>query len=447
MGEKFMKKSLFFILSLLLVLFFSCEVEVKESSNSEKKLPPTEVIITGSVVDGEIEGATVKLVKIEDDSELTGTDTTDENGSFSIEVEIPAGESIEDYMLKAEGGVDISSGEDQDGIVMTRPLEGESNQDVTPITSLLTEEVKETLSGKKAKEVLAAAKIKVAGMLGLTEADVTKNPLDDDKILRNASLLHKLAKKIKKNDRAKAFVQLRTVLAKIKDTLAGKDFAEAISLNGPSDKGYVKGLVHDNIDLISFDVTDPTSPTARSAVADDIIDLAIEDKETVELASVLPGSDNKAKLRKLALMRGILRGIIVKVPDYPGSIFISGDEPRKSYRRGSARVATYIATMLVKIDKKSLGKLLDANNGILKNRGINTDKLASLGSLDFTSAKTAKEKADKIKTKDAFFTPSITDSIKNIIDDILKDDDFKKESSVKALTKDSFYSLASGYLK
>lgn len=437
-----MKKSLFFILSLLLVLFFSCGASSSEESSSSEEASKNTVTVTGSVVDGEIEGATVKLVKIEDDSELTGTATTDENGTFSIEVELPEGESIEEYMVKAEDGVDVSSGEEQDGVVMTRPIEGETDQTVTPVTSLLTEEVKETLAGKKPKEVLAAAKTKIKTMLGLaSDADVTKNPLEDDKILRNAALLNKIAKKVKKSERAKAFEQLKKVLAKVKNQLGGKDFADAIGAD-TAGNGIAKAFTDDTDLKLADDAgTGDANNAQRGKLLTEFRDGAKEDKETAGLKDALPGSDEKAKLKKLALLRGINK-VILKAFVARDKTQGSFSSDKASHAKGVLRIATYIAGMVAKVNKKSNAKLAgDVTKGLLK--GITFSDLKKLGGLDLSSADTAQKKVTAVSGLSGGVAAKIT----AMIDAIKADAEFKKEPAAQASDKATIFTLVSGYLQ
>lgn len=436
------------MLSLLLVLFFSCGASSSESSTPEEPKDNT-VTVTGSVVDGEIEGAEVTLVKIADDSALDAKVTTDESGAFSIKVELPEGESIEEYMVKATGGTDVSSGEEQGDVEMTRPIEGEKDQSVTPITSLLTVEVKESLSGKKPKEVLAAAKTKIKDMLGLSsEEDITKNPLENDDVLRNATLLHKIAKKVKKSERKSAFKHLRKVLAKIKKSdLSGGTLADAIAAD-TTGNGILDKVIGDQELKLgkSGDETADADFSTKIKFKKDFQGEAALDKSTSGLKDgfTLPGFNDKAKSRKLALMREITKKVAIAYLTRDGVTYNSlSPQNQLKYNAGITRVATYVASMISKLNKKALTKLKDVSTGPLKD--ITAADLQGIGGADLSSAKDAKAKAAALGTASATGVANI----KKTITAIKADKEFVKEklASDPSLDADAIFSTVSGYVQ
>ena len=472
-----MKKNILFIFSLLLlVIFFSCGSS--SSANSEKKETKTEeevkttkVTVKGSVVDGEIEGAKVTLVEITTDDTgkaLDGEVTTGEDGSFSIEVKVPDGKTIDDYMVKATGGVDTSSGDEQGEVELTRPIEGTTDQMVTPITSMLTEEVKEAIkSGGKAKEKLKAAKTAIKTLLGLdSDDDVTKNPLDNDKVLRNAVLLNKIAKKVKKEDRKKAFAQLRTVLKKdiVKATFTGKSFADGAAED--TGNGVLNKLFAD----AELTVPEADKSTAKST----FIEEAKADKENASLKNVLPGSDEKAKHKKLALLRELNKKVLMAFIKRDKAVYDkfagANADVKQSYHKGVIRLVTYCAAAVSKLEPKVTAKFIDvAGSGILKD--FNVADIASLGYLDLSKADTVQKKITALtgmKTADISKASNPTaiataiamvrlgltgnsgvtaNKIKAILKKIRDDEDFKKESAFSSVTGDKAFETISGYIQ
>ena len=444
-----MKKTFYLFLSLLaMVVFFSCGASSskKEEKKEEKKM----TTVKGSVVDGEIEGAKVTLVEITTDDTgkaLNGEVTTGEDGSFSIEVEVPDGKTIEDYMVKATGGVDTSSGDEQGEVELTRPIEGTTDQMVTPITSMLTEEVKEAIkSGGKAKEKLKAAKTAIKTLLGLdSDDDVTKNPLDNDKVLRNAVLLNKIAKKVKKEDRKKAFAQLRTVLKKdiVKATFTGKSFADGAAED--TGNGVLNKLFAD----AELTVPEADKSTAKST----FIEEAKADKTTAGLkdSMKIPGFTEKQKAKKVALIREVGKKVIKAFMTRDAATYGPANSADKDdYAQGILRLVTYVGTIITRVpkDKATVTKLMNVTTGILK--GFTFTELKTLGGVALQNAdkseKTATEKATLLAA--AGGNADISTKIGAVIKAVMDDSKFTKEALTKiAKSNAEIFTTVSGFIQ
>jgi len=141
--------------------------------------------ISGTVSDPAIEGALVKICKKDDldDCLQYNTDTTDKNGKFTISG-IDTDINLSEYVILANGGRDVQTGESFDDINLTTPadlVDADGKVMVSPITTLLNANNWNTTQ--------------LAQKLGIAESDIQKDPTSSKELQRKSLLLIEIAKK------------------------------------------------------------------------------------------------------------------------------------------------------------------------------------------------------------------------------------------------------------
>lgn len=149
------------------------------SSASSGGTTDVERTVTGTVVDGLIKQATVCLDinknGLCDSTEPTAI--TDSNGAFSLTTDV-----VGEYAIIASGGIDTATNQYFDGVLQEIvTLEADKNttsSNVTPLTTIsaiVYQDEKESNSSL----TISSVKQTIASNLGLSEADISKNPLLD----------------------------------------------------------------------------------------------------------------------------------------------------------------------------------------------------------------------------------------------------------------------------
>lgn len=162
------------------ILFTGCG----SSDNGVEKPEAKKQIISGSVIDPAIKNSFVKIcLKTDFSNCLThNTDTTNSNGDFNI-TDISSDVNLSNYVVIANGGTDVETGEEFDDVNLTIPAglaDINGTVVVSPISTLLQ-------ANDWNKSVLATK-------LGLSSDDVLKDPRSIKKLQKTALLLTKIVK-------------------------------------------------------------------------------------------------------------------------------------------------------------------------------------------------------------------------------------------------------------
>lgn len=193
-----------FHLSSLLILIFLTLLSAcggGSGSSSGDTTPETDfVILSGSVIDPEIVGATVRIVSLESNTTVSicgsaGTTpcmtTTDENGNFSFQ--LPSNTILTGYEIVSDGGVDKRTGVHFDFFTLKAPLAlfaTGAELSVTPFTTLVSDLMAEG-------NTLVAASEQVATLINLsTVSDLARNPMDDEALLTKGILVSLLLEEL-----------------------------------------------------------------------------------------------------------------------------------------------------------------------------------------------------------------------------------------------------------
>ncbi|MCP4749518.1 MAG: DUF1566 domain-containing protein [Proteobacteria bacterium] len=136
--------------------------------------------LSGTVVDGYIANAMVCFDKNDNAACDAGEPfaKTDASGDYQ-RLNIPEGELSELLVptLIIEGGTDISSGKPFLGLLQAPILPGLSVANITPLTGLLTAKLK-TVGGEITTADIDGAKNEIANTLGLSNVDITDDPIE-----------------------------------------------------------------------------------------------------------------------------------------------------------------------------------------------------------------------------------------------------------------------------
>lgn len=147
-------------------------------------------VISGLLIDPEIEGAVIKICKIANRTDcLVNKTVTNFAGGYSLSV--PDNINKADYLVISSGGQDVVTNEDFTGTEFSIPLalyKANTPLVITPITKLISIEV---TNGK----TIAQAKTAVSQRLDLTEEQILLSPNNDFRVLKKSMLLAQLAKK------------------------------------------------------------------------------------------------------------------------------------------------------------------------------------------------------------------------------------------------------------
>ena len=311
--------------------------------------------LSGSVVDPEIRGAQIKVISIDGTEEIEiqeGSTTTDRNGNFNIKVKFSEGKNPEDFTIVASNGHDVESGEELKTplkVVIGKKL---SRIIASPITSLIVEAVKEGNS-------LDEAKLNVAEVLGtdITVDNVEDNPVLNNRILRVAILVNKIANSV--GNKQEAFKRLLKVLKNRKQQLKNRSFTEAL-------EGAETSVILDDLELEG-----PLED--RAAIEEDIKETAkvVKDQSNVEDIRKSAKKSKIVKALKKAYGRNVIESALVN--------------EKVIIKRGINRIANRIAKAIGKIKKKeiveaAISVFVDVDDSVSLNEFRTT--IQSIGAID-----------------------------------------------------------------
>ncbi len=136
--------------------------------------------LSGKVVDGYIANATVCFDKNDNAACDAGEPSamTDASGDYQ-QLQIPRSELSQHLVptLIIEGGTDISSGKPFLGLLQAPILPGFSTANITPLTGLLTAKLK-AVGTEITTAAIDEAKEEIANSLGLSNVDITDDPIE-----------------------------------------------------------------------------------------------------------------------------------------------------------------------------------------------------------------------------------------------------------------------------
>ena len=222
------------ILVIVLSLVIGCGGN-NSGSTSLNSVPPKETLPTysvkGSVVDGPISGATVKIFGVDENSSiLYGTTTTDENGSFSIENinNLPAVYRVVVSDGKDNGVDTVADSNDESlGFEMSAMVNREENNDtnesianVSPATTLVDKIVEDGTMPLEDAQKAVAKSFGLDDNIVLAKLDNKKNALGN-KVGNLVGFLTKISPIENKNIVIKAIVKLvikNDINVSVKDT-------------------------------------------------------------------------------------------------------------------------------------------------------------------------------------------------------------------------------------
>jgi len=163
-------------------LFIGCGGGGSSSSNNT-----TGSSTTGTVADGYISGATVCIDKNRNYScdEGEKTYTTDNNGNYNFD------KSEISYPHIASGGKNMATNEENNETLI-KPA-GETNAMITPLTTLVAFYMKAN------NATLSESKQVISNILGITESDITADPVKNPKIEKNVQKVMALSQLTGKN--------------------------------------------------------------------------------------------------------------------------------------------------------------------------------------------------------------------------------------------------------
>jgi len=175
-----------------------------DDANNDDSANLTTTSINGKAVDGYLQYATVCL-DLSQDGYCQNTEPstqTDTDGKFTLQItpEVQKHANYENAMLLVYGGKDVDTGVDFNGKLLA-PKDG-STIVVTPISTLIAKAVQKELKGHselseaEIQEKIKKAKQKIAQALALSEQDLDKDPVEEqkagnDKLIQAALQLQK----------------------------------------------------------------------------------------------------------------------------------------------------------------------------------------------------------------------------------------------------------------
>jgi len=166
------------------MIFSGCSSSESKNKDNPQQTQPQYQKISGVVSDPEIKGSHVRVCLKNDPTNclLYNTDITDENGAFKI-TNIANDINLSEYVVFANGGTDIKTGESFDDLNLSIPVDVIENNTtiISPLTTLLH-------SNNWSLSQLAAN-------LDLNTTEVLKNPNSSKKLQKKALLITNIAKK------------------------------------------------------------------------------------------------------------------------------------------------------------------------------------------------------------------------------------------------------------
>jgi len=161
------------------------------NSSKETTLIPT-LTITGSISDGYVKDARLEIASLETRSSVSiiadnnSSEISSDNGLFTISILNPDDSG---YVISSTSGTDESTGESYEGVLKSVistdscSAEVKVNQNITPITTLVTETVLDTKStnsksraNSSIANLIAAAEERVADSIGISKAYINSDP-------------------------------------------------------------------------------------------------------------------------------------------------------------------------------------------------------------------------------------------------------------------------------
>jgi len=292
------------------------------NSTKETTLHPT-LTVSGNVVDGYIKDAKLEVASLATGNSLSILSSTSssvlssDNGAFSLSIANTSADTSSGIVITSTSGTDEATGETYEGLLKTViSTEGcqtsnELTQNITPITTLVTESVVDSQNTKSKsrasssiEDLIAQAKDRVAQSIGISSAYIDSDPHELLRVSDNENTRSAAAKIIKTSlaIQKTAEMMASTIVEKAEtdafNSVASSAFkALASSISSSTQTGDIETLLADTDTLITKTVTKVNeqikekpllaqkivSPQEKLTAAKDVIqnstDLALKIKE------------------------------------------------------------------------------------------------------------------------------------------------------------------------